>query len=214
MKKRLKDIDLYKVYSNWSQGTGVFRCFFRATNFVSLKHYPDFELTGVLPGENALNKGVYPVIDAYNPSNTLFILEMPGIQAVETAFLLQKEKGLKPILTFNGIMHPYGLIGSKDYISRLVGCGEFLENTDLKGYVFVLDQQRYAEYSEEEQRKFFNNQYELTEEDLPPLEMLKELNFERVVYIGLGELKEDIDSYLTYLIENGFPVIKEKLSKE
>jgi len=47
MDTNLSQIDLFDVYSKWNIGLEAFKCFCRSTNFVSLKHYPDFQLSKV-----------------------------------------------------------------------------------------------------------------------------------------------------------------------
>ncbi len=210
MENRLADTDLYHIYTKWNQGAGVFRCFFRSTNFVSLKHYPDFPLSVIDLHADSYVK-LYSIIDGYELHNTLFIIDLPGTEAIKAAFLLQRDKALKPVLTFNNILHHFGLVGSKEYISYLVGLGGIIEAVTQKGFVFVLDQSRYGDFDEEILRKSFNNQYEMDDGGLPYMEMLTGLGYEKLVYIYSECIKEDISSYLDYLIEEGFPVVKEVL---
>ncbi|HEX9061192.1 MAG TPA: hypothetical protein VF941_13510 [Clostridia bacterium] len=191
MGKRLKEIDLYQVYLKWYQGSGVFRCFFRTTNFVSLKHYPDFYLDQGSLDEN-LNEKILKIIDRYDVHTSLFFLDLPCEQAISPAYFLQANKSIKPILTFNNVLHPYGLIGTREYISRLILYSDYLEEVEPKGFIFILDNLRFGDYDDKTLRSNFNNQYELTEYDLPYLEMLRELGFERVIYISNGKIKEDI----------------------
>lgn len=213
MAGRLSDVELYKLYLKWQEGAGAFRCFFRTTNFVSLKHYPDFALESTpLPEQIAEAwKPLLDRMDGYDPGETLFLLDLPGEEAVEAAFLLQNSRKLKPVLTFNNILHPYGLNGSRRYISLLVQCGMRLEKTEPQGYAFFLDQFRFGDYDEADLRKSFNNQYELTEEDLPSREMLAALGYRNIVYFCKGSEKEDIAGYLEYLADGGFSISKEEL---
>ena len=207
----LNNHDYFKIYKKWHQGSGPFRCFVRANNFVSLKHYPDFLLKDVSFEEDENVKKIYFVFEKYDIDKTIFILDIPGTEAIKYAFFLQNYKNIKPILTFNNPLHQFGLVGGEGYISALLGYGELLQAIKPKGYVFILDQERFDDYSVEELRKAFNNQYELNAENLPPIEMLKALGYDGVVNIYSGEVKEDMQSYLNYLTANNFSVVDEKI---
>lgn len=211
MDQRLRDVDLYSVYQKWRQGSGPFRCFFRATNFVSLKHYTDFPLEEVGVDEDEFIPPISKIVGQYDFKKTLFMIELSGIEAIRVAYFLNSEKGIKPVLSFNGLLHPYGLVGDKEYISGLLTFGEKLQKIDARGYAFILDHNRFGEFSDDELRRNFNNQYELSDEDLPPLRMLKDLGFEKLVYIHSKESKEDVENYLVHLQENDFPVIMESI---
>lgn len=210
MFQRLKEVNLQQIYGKWYRETGVFRCFFRSTNFVSLKHFPDFELPPVCFESPLLTRLVDEVAN-HDWQNTLFMIDLPGELAVTAAFLLGKYHQLKPVLTFNNILHPFGLVGSQQYISSLLQCGEMLEEYQPKGFVLVLDQLRYGEYDAAALRQFFNNQYEITDYDVPALEMLQALNYEKVVYLYQNAVKEDIDLYLQYLMDGNFSVLRVKI---
>ncbi len=210
MGRMLHEIDLYKAYTNWNKNSGSFRYFFRSTNFVSLKHYTDFELTETTNEvENPLT-GLLDCIEGCDKKSMLFVLDLPDAEAVEGAYLLYKQRAIQPILTFNGILHPNGLIGTKEYISTLLNYADSFEDYSPEGYCFILDSNRYGDYSPEQLRHNFNNQYEIGEEDLPPVEMLKELGFSSLIYIYKTEIKEDVAYYLKYLKENGFAVDTKK----
>lgn len=209
--KRLKSFEPYKIYSNWFYGSGPFGCFFRSTNFVSLKHYPDYEPDNVSLEDDPLYFRIQRIIDGFDIGVTLFILDLPGRETIRQAFFIQENKGLKSILTFNNVLHPNGLVGSEDYISNLVLLGEAIQHDMLHGYIFILDQDRYEEHLDTDLKKFFNNQYDLTEEDLPTFEMLNDLGYKKILYIYTGGIKEDIESYLEYIEENNLEVFKEKL---
>lgn len=77
--------------------------------------------------------------------------------------MLQNNLDIKPILTFNILFHPYGLIGNEDFISNLLLYGNKLTTIDPKGYVFILDNERYLSESDGTEENFFNNQYETLE---------------------------------------------------
>ena len=213
MGKYLKEINLYNIYSKWFEGTYYFQCFVRASNFVSLKQYPDFSLGTVSIEENILYKKLEQIANSYLSKNTIYFIDLPGAEAIKNGYLLQKNKGVKPVITFNNILHPYGMVGDKEYISSLIGYGELIENGENITYSFILDSNRYRDYEKEDYKKLFNNQYEMTDEDLPSHEMLQWLGVSRCVYLTIAEEKEDIKEYLKYLDDNGIEVIKENLGE-
>lgn len=113
--------------------------------------------------------------------------------------MLQNSLKIKPILTFNAILHPYGFVQGEDFISNLITYGEKICDIKTEGYIFILDNGRYISDSTGTEENYFNNQYETTEEDMPSYELLKELNFANVVYIYKTSIKEDISCYFDYL---------------
>lgn len=210
MSRRLKDYNFHQVYSKWIAETGVFRCFCRATNFVSLKHYPDFEVNeecvSDIEEENPLLNTV-----ANSLHKTLLIIDFPDEKALDKALYLNKKYGLNPIITFNNVLHNYGLVGSKRFINKLVLFSEVIHSKGEE-CVFVLDSSRYdLNINEADMSKYFNNQYELTEFDLPSSEMLKELGYERALYCYDASynksIKEDVTAYLEYLSSEKLEVI-------
>lgn len=213
MGKRLKDIDLYSAYDKWRKNTGPFCCYVRAANFVSLKHYTDFELEAVEAEGDlvALYPRLQKIIEGHERRHTLFFMDLPGEMLIRAAYSLTEAYRLKPVITFNSPLHPNGLIGGAGYISALLDCGEAFSDFRPEGYVFLLDNSRYGEYTEEQLRSFFNNQYEITDEDVPPLQMLRDLGYRSLVYIYNGAEKEDIAEYLDYLEQEGFSVIRESV---
>lgn len=206
MGKRLSDFNLQDTYSKLYQSSGVFRCYFRATNFVSLKHYPDFELIDTAASYGNLVEKLYSCIESKDFSKTILIIDFPGEMSIELAGHLRVHKDFQPVLTFNGVLHEHGLVGNKRYISSLLKYGEAEIIKKPHGYVFVLDYERFGDYSNDDFKKNFNNQYEITEDDLPPFEMLKDLGYTTIVYCYSNEIKEDIGTYLEYLKDSGLEV--------
>jgi hypothetical protein len=213
MNTKLSEIDLLGAYRKWNSETGPFKCFFRSTNFVSLKHYPDFELQPVPASGGELFGSISQQIVEYDAENTLFFIDIGGSEAIRTAYFIRKERGLSPVLVFNGILHPFGLIGNKDYISNLLGYCQGIESKQSKGYIFFLDNNRYGDYDDNALKQSFNNQYELGEEDLPSSELLKTLGYKRVVYIFEEKEMEDMLCYMEYLEQNEIEIKKESVER-
>lgn len=211
----LKDFELYPIYLKWREGSNAFECFLKSTTFVSLKSYPNFSLEefSISEEENIIYNKVKAIIDEQDTSNTLFLLDVPGHVSVLLGYLLQNNLNIKPILTLNQLFHPYGLVGSKKQISNLLLCGNKLNSINPKGYIFILDSERYLFQSNGTEENFFNNQYETTEEDMPSVELLKDLCYSKAVYIYLDDIKEDINCYLDYLDHFDIKIIKCKIGE-
>jgi len=208
MDTKLSEIDLFHVYSKWNTGLEAFKCFCRSTNFVSLKHYPDFQLSEVPEDGGDYFQTISSQLKKYSFEDTLFLLDITGTEAIRTAYFSRKIFSLAPILVFNGVLHPFGLIGDRNYISYLIGYGMQNEEINKKGHLFVLDYNRFGEYSDDELKENFNNQYELGEEDLPSIEMLDLLGYNKVVYIYEHNEKEDLACYLEHLSQSNINVEK------
>lgn len=211
----LKDFELYPIYLKWRENTNAFECFLKSTTFVSLKNYPNFALEELFISEedNIVYNRIKEILDLQDTSNTLLILDVPGHLSVLLGYLLQNNLNIKPILTLNQLFHPYGLVGNQKLISNLLICGNKLNSIDPKGYIFILDSGRYLLESDGTEENFFNNQYETTEEDMPSVELLKELNYSKAVYIYLDDIKEDINCYLDYLDHFDIKIIKCKIGE-
>jgi len=190
--RMLSDIDLYDVYCAWRRGSGPFRCFVRSTNFVTLRHYEDFPL---LTDEiNVPMDAIYSLVTEKHRDAPVILVELPGTEVIGWALHLQNECAIKPIITFNNIMHINGLVGNREYISALLLSGEKLKPLESLRYAFILDYERFSDFDETSFRTHFNNQYELTDDDLPPVEMLKSLGFSEILCIQRFGVKEGTSS--------------------
>lgn len=197
----LKDVDLIYIYRKWKSNLEFFEPFMRSGPFVSLQNYEEFEIS-YSPKEEELYEKYKAIINKIlmqNLKNTFVIVDLELMEDLEIAFVLNNRFSIKPVLNCNFLFHPYGLIGDKQQIEALVTVGYNLQEIIPKGYVFFLDYERYKEFSPEVYKKKLNNQYELTEEDVPNLQTLKELGFNRIVIITKDTLKEDIHYYTNYL---------------
>lgn len=210
---KLRDVDAIEVYHSWLYNAGYFECFVRTGPFTSLKHYKDFELMEPCAGiSDNLKRQVLEIIEKYDLGSTLFILDMPDDICLKVGAFLNNEASVKPILVFNFLLHDFGLVGTKDFINALVVCGKTLEKSIPKSYAMILDYNRFQDFTSEELLKGFNNQYEITDEDVPDSPMLKELGYEVVVYIGMGDVKEDMKYYMEYLEQEKIGVAKYKVN--
>lgn len=210
MKNELCEVDFYEIYRKWQAGAKEFKCFIRSTNFVSLKNYPNFTLNEITSNEDDGFYEFLNIIDKYKSEESIFLLDISAFESMRLGYLLNKNKNFKSIITFKNPLHPYGLIGNKKYINALINYAEIVNSNEFKGYIFILDYDRYGCYSDDELKQFFNNQYELNYEDLPNVKMLDALHYKNVIYISENQIKEDVQQYLIYLKENEITVFEEK----
>ncbi|MHB8170805.1 MAG: hypothetical protein ACYDG6_04590 [Thermincolia bacterium] len=208
MRKKLSQVDLLQNYRNWREGTGVFEGFVRATPFVSLKHYPDGEVDLTPPELPDRGERLMALAEKYLNRESILLVDLPGETAVRLGFNLQKMLGIKPVLVFNNPLHPRGLVGNEDFVRYLLAGGEQLEPIhEPQGYAFLLDYSRYGDYSPDDFRGFFNNQYELSEEDLPNGDLLSFCGIKKLVVVSGEPVKEDLAYYLQYVENQGLEVL-------
>jgi hypothetical protein len=197
----LKDTDLKYLYRKWKNNLGPFEAFMRSGPFVSLQTYENFEIDFDINDEelSCKYKNVIYEILQENLRDTFVIIDLNLNESLELAYILNNKHSLKPILNYNFLFHPYGLIGNEDEIGSLVKLGYNLKEINPEGYILFLDYGRYKDLPQELYKKKLNNQYELTEEDLPNIETLKELGYSKVVLFTRETIKEDINCYLDYM---------------
>ncbi|MBK1813076.1 hypothetical protein JHL18_20860 [Clostridium sp. YIM B02505] len=201
---RRTEINIYKVYDNWQKGLEEFQCYFKVTPFATMKNYNNFSLDDTIsPSSDSIDK--FSKLKHRFEADSLHIIDLEAKLALDLALLLNNEVNVKPILSFNHIFHTFGIVGDEGMAQRLILYSDRLEFMKPKAYCFVLDKDRYKEdyicdYME------FNNQYEITEEELPPADILEALGIKNIVYISEGYVKEDVKYYLDYIRKSGFEV--------
>lgn len=196
----LKDIDVRQVYRNWKSDSDDFESFVRSGPFVSLKTYEDFHLNMSFDILYLQQRYYYIVQNILNCKKSEFVLcDFNFDSCLEISFLLNNIFSIKPIISFNMLFHPYGLIGTRANIENLVKYGLNLKKITPKGYVFMCDYGRYQDFKEDEYKKKLNNQYEICDADLPYVETLKMLGYNKVVFFTEKDIKKDIQGYLNYL---------------
>lgn len=201
---RRTEIDIYKVYDNWQKGLEDFQCYFKVTPFATMKNYTDFSLDDTIsPSSDSIDK--FSRLKHRFETNSLYIIDFKANLALDLALLLNNEAEVKPILSFNHIFHSFGIVGDEDMAQRLLLYSNKLELIKPKAFCFVLDKDRYKEDYTCDYMKF-NNQYEVTEEELPPADMLEALGIKNIVYVSEDYVKEDVKYYLEYLRKSDFDV--------
>lgn len=200
----LKEVNVLELYNKWCFGSGYFEPFIRTGPFVSLKYFEDMKLE--TPKEK--DKNYFEKIREYisTDEETLIMIDVDGVLAMELGCKLNKMFNLWPIIAFNFLLHPYGLVGDKEFINSLFYYGETLKSSNINKVVMLLDYNRFSDVEEKHLETVFNNQYELSEEDLPNIEMLNALNYKKVLYFCEETEKDDIKHYLEYLKNNNIVV--------
>ncbi len=194
----LMEIDLRMLYRTWKLNLGQFRCFFRSTPFVSLQTYDDFSLRE--ENINELNENILKdVIENCNEDNFL-IVDLPLEDILDLALILNNDYCIRPILNVNLLFHPFGIIGNKNSISKLINNGLKLKKINPKKFVMLIPYDRYDNNLKTEDFKDkLNNQYGIGEDDLPYVEMLREMRYNKVTILTKDEIKEDLKEYVNYI---------------
>lgn len=194
----LIEVDLRMLYRTWKSNLGPFRCFLRSTPFVSLQTYDDFSLREENISE--LNEIILKdVIKNCNEDNFL-IVDLPLEDILDLALVLNNDYCIRPILNVNLLFHPFGIIGNKDSISKLINNGLKLKKINPNKFVMLIPYDRYDNnLRNEDLTDKMNNQYGIGEDDLPYIEMLKEMRYNKVTILTKDEIKEDLKEYVNYI---------------
>jgi hypothetical protein len=204
---RLSDINNIDIYKKWRHFSFMFECFVHSTSFATLKNYPDFELITVPYELTGQSESIIKLVTKHLSKSALFFIDLPVPKALAYVCLLNEKAKLLPVLTTRHINHEHGLVGDKNIISCLIQYSSIINVNSPEGFIFVLDSQRYSVFDDNIYKTHFNNQYEITEYDVPPIEMLKEFGYSKAVFIYEESLKEDINEYKEYLVKSDFDII-------
>lgn len=170
-------------------------CFVKSLPFVSVVNMTDID---IYVKEEPFESKIQPLHEKKN----LIIVDIHGDKGLEYAYVYRNNYTIIP--DFNMVCHDFGIVKSKPILEKLILFYDLdLNNTNK--YMIVLDSNRYR-YNQENSVNEYNNQYEVSEEDLPEIEMLKFLNINDMAYICSEKIKEDIAPYLEYLKYNGIDV--------
>ena len=164
------------------------------------KTYPNFKLNSLsnIKEENIkrLNK-----IESLLGENSIIILDLSFNNSLEIGRVLNNRFKSHIILTMNFLFNKFGVVGNLDNISNLINTSKTLEKGRGNIYTFILDNNRFLDNNPKLNKYQFNNQYEVTDEDLPSLEVIKRYGFNKVLIVT-DNIKEDLNGYLNYLKGN------------
>lgn len=207
IKMELQCIKPVEIYRKWKSNSNVFEAFIRSGPFVSLQTYDNFDLDLSIDADFLTQKHKSIINFITNSSdNSLIICDLDFNDCTETGFLLNNYYNIKPIISFNMVFYPYGLIGTRSNIENLVKYGMNLKEISPARYVLMSNFERYQDFSDDTYKKRLNNQYELCEDDLPYIDTLRSLGYSKVVLITKDKVKDDIQNYLNYLQGSTFEV--------
>lgn len=194
----LQEIDLKKVYKVWKSDLGPFEGFFRSTPFVSLQTYDDFVLSD--ENTNEYDENVLHNIIKISNENAFLIVDLPLSEILDLALVLNNEYLIKPILNINLLFHPFGIIGDKDNINKLINNGIKLKKINTSKFVMFISYDRYNEDVESTSLcDKLNNQYGIGEDDLPYANMLRELGYNKMIILTKDKIKEDLNDYINFM---------------
>lgn len=197
---------LYDAYKNLVRNSGIFECYQKSTAIATLQDY----IESISKDEVNIDK---ESIDLFNDIKEkinkykIIIIDLKAITSLNLALLLNNHLSIKPVLSFNHIYHPYGIIGNFQETELIIKTALKLENITPKSYCFILDYNRYLEEEVNLSELQFDNQYEITDEELPYEYMLRKIKCEEVLIITYKKMKEDLEYYKNYLIEQNIKVI-------
>ncbi|WP_026888051.1 hypothetical protein [Clostridium beijerinckii] len=194
----LQDIDLRKVYRTWKSNLGPFQGFFRSTPFVSLQTYDNF----ILKEENTCqcNQGVLNIIAENCSKNNFLIVDLPIDEILNLAFVLNNEYSIKPILNINLLFHPFGIVGTKENINKLINNGLNLKKISTEKFVMLIPYDRYNDNLKiDELKDKLNNQYGISDDDLPNTDILKILGYTKITILTINQIKDDLQDYINFI---------------
>lgn len=191
-------------YDNWRRNSGIFECYVKSTTLASLTtldaskvKFDDY--TDIDPVNRDTFEGLKSIIGS-KLNKTFLISDLEAEENLDFSIMLNNDLKIKPILSFNHIAHDYGFIGNPVIHNKIVNYPfKFLNIKEVQAYCFILDYERYRDNDDYLDPLVFNNQYEITEEELPHIEVLKMVNVENLIYIYRKKIKWDIQKYLDYL---------------
>lgn len=202
---KLDKVDWYEVYKKWTMNSGVFEYLFKSSPFVTAKYMENFQLN--LNKDFSIKEGLREVLKNNIKAEKILLVDVDASLGVKIALNLNNEVKTVPILAYNFLFHPYGIVGSKELIEDLVAASELLGIVEQPTtYAFIMDSSRYIEDLNLDNPMIFNNQYEITDEEMPDISTIKKLNIKEVSFLYKGAMKEDIASYLEFLKENDIKI--------
>ncbi len=194
------NINMYEVYENWRSGLGKFKWSLVSTPFASSKHI----VKDLILDDDLKKKTIDDILDDFSKDlivnqkeDEIIIFDFDGERSLDLAFNLNKEYMINPILIFAHIVHSNGIVGSKDMLNKLIKYSYGLKNESSK-YGIFLDYNRFSS-KEYNPREYFNNQYRLTDEEMPYIEDFIKAGIDKVIVISKAPIKIDIKEYIDYI---------------
>lgn len=193
----LADVDLRELYRIWKKNLKSFRGFYRSTPFVSLQDYEDFQLeeTKIEKYDFIINK-ILSTIE----KGIFCIVDLPFDIIMDLAVCLNNEHKIKPVLNINMLFNEYGIIGTKENISKLVNNSLQLENIETDKYILFYDYDRYNDNIDIKSiYDRLNNQYGIGDDDFPEADFLKRYGYNGIAVFTKKDIKQDLKEQLNYI---------------
>ncbi|AGY78148.1 hypothetical protein [Clostridium autoethanogenum] len=193
----------YNIYKKFYLNAGVMSCFIKSLVFTSVVNLENLDI------ENNVQLDMTK-IKSVGSGESLIILDIPGGRGLEYGYKYRDKYTIVP--DFNMVCHDFGVVKSNSILKKLA----LFSNTRLKNYdkyMIILDSNRYVDVEINNVNQY-NNQYEITEEDLPEAEMFNFLKIHSVLYVCDKNIKEDAKEYLNYLKANNIGVNVSKLKEK
>lgn len=210
---------LIASYDNWRRNTGIFECYVKSTTLASLTTLDTTKVNfDNYTDINPVNRDTFEKLKSIigvNLNKTFLISDLEAEENLDFSIMLNNDLKIKPILSFNHIAHDYGFIGNNVIHNKTINYPfKFLYIEEVQAYCFILDNGRYKNNDDYLDPLVFNNQYEVTEEEMPHIEVLKMGNIENLIFIYKNKIKEDIKKYLDYLKDENINITFINLDNE
>ncbi len=138
-----------------------------------------------MPGDQAVC-AAHKVAQLGVPSDTLWIVDLPGAESVRFAASLSRSAAepVAPVLTFNNWPDQREVIPTRGVLEALATEAPNLPAEGVRAApVFVLDAHRLAFADQQIDPERYDNRYALVEPDFPSAQLLKEQGIRRVIYL-------------------------------
>lgn len=199
----LEDVDLKYLYTKWKENLKELKPFIRSTPFVSLQTYNNFDLDkyNIEESKNEfVIDQVQKIVGAKCDDETFMIVDLDFNEILDIAFILNDKEGICPLLNVNLMFHPYGIVGNKMHVKKLIHYGMNLKYSQPWKCVMFMPYDRYDDSIDVSKMTHkLNNQYGIGDEDIPYAETLKSLGYKKVVAVTYEKVKEDFNEYLKYI---------------
>ncbi|WP_238882040.1 hypothetical protein [Clostridium sp. YIM B02551] len=203
----MEKVDMYAVYENWKRGLDRFRWQLISTPFASSKEFvEELDLS-----ESIMKKSMSKIIPVSilelikeQKENQVLLIDLKGEDNLDLALELNVNFGIIPVLVFAHIFHKKAIVGSKELLIKLIKYSYEIKNIENK-YALLLDYNRFSD-KEFSKREYFNNQYRLTEEEMPYSEDLNQWGINEVIIVSESPMKIDLKEYVEYLENNNIKV--------
>lgn len=204
--------NMYEVYNNFRRGLNKFKWQLISTPFASSMTLIDrISFSDKKLDFKSIDIGDFfdeKVVNLFKSQleSELLILDLNESIGIDLAVYLNLNYKIKIIPVFAHIFHENARVGTIELLQKLIETSKIIDNDlNIEKYCLLLDYDRYND-EEYNRKKYFNNQYRLTEEELPSCEELNAYGVDKVSIISKSSLKEDIKEYIAYISDNGVQV--------